>query len=91
MILTTHEFKKVGRLRAESLYNEGYSIWLIPCKVKPTCINGFFGAGTIKPVMIHITDDLNIPLYRDFKERIKYFESGNCCNVLGRYAAFYVW
>ena len=84
---------KINKIKAERLYNEGSTIYLVPCKVYPD-----FNSPWVKPFPIDLKKvkteyegypDL-IELHGNFKSRINNFEYYNCNSELGNYTHFYI-
>jgi hypothetical protein len=87
MIQPSNEFLRVNRTKAERLYNEGYTVYLLPCKVRPD-----FNAAFILPY------DINIKVWQahesqpsKFDNIVNYYHYYNCnYEETGKYIAFYV-
>lgn len=80
-------YKKVNKRTAKNMYDNGYTIYLIPCK----CIFEFkapwvfeFNAPWIRPIPIHKDSD------GDFDTVVNAFISYNCNRELGLYPHYYV-
>jgi len=78
--IETHIYKRVDKRTARFLYNAGYTIYLVPCKVWPND-----RAPWIQPYPIYKKEDTL------FDNQVNAFEYYNCNhNELGYYAAFYI-
>lgn len=79
-IIETHIYKRINKKRARSLYNAGYTIYLVPCKVWPNDQGPW-----IRPYAICKKGG------ELFDNHVNAFEYYNCNNYeLGYYAAFYI-
>ena len=82
--MNNYEFKTVKRISktvARTLYNKGEDVLFIPCNCRPE--PDFWG------LSIWENKDLD-GQYKDFDTLVSYYESYNCRNELGRYAAYYI-
>jgi hypothetical protein len=80
------EFKKVNITKARRLYNEGITIYIVPCKVFPDFNNNW-----IKPFDLNIKEFLKEnEKYNNFDSRINNFAYYNCNSELGNYIHFYI-
>lgn len=78
--IETHIYKRIDKRKARSLYNAGYTIYLVPCKIWPNDRGPW-----IQPYPIYKKEG------ESFDNHVNAFEYYNCNhNELGYYAAFYV-
>ena len=78
--IETHVYKKIDKKKARSLYNAGYTIYLVPCKVRPDDQGPW-----IRPYSISKKEG------ESFDDHVNAYEYYNCnFNELGYYAAFYI-
>jgi len=85
-------FKHINKRAAEKAYNDGKTLYILPCKVK-------FENMWIKPIRAHkdslttiSSDGFNttITRNREFETLVNAFTYYNCCNELGKYPAFFI-
>ena len=77
--IETHTYKRIDKRTARSLYNAGYTIYLVPCKIWPN------DQGWIRPYPISKKEN------ELFDNHVNAFEYYNCnYNEFGCYAAFYI-
>ena len=77
---------KINKTRARRLFNEGITIYLLPCNVGLSSI-------WVKPCPINnreLNEFMNIDISY-FDSQVNNFEYYNCnCNELGKYSHFYI-
>lgn len=79
--IETCQFTRISKRRAENLYNQGETIYIVPCKVYPSNDNHW-----IKPYDIKLSNDID-----SFDRVVSSFEYYNCnYNETGKYTAFYI-
>ena len=82
-------YKKVNKPIARKMYNKGYTIKLLPCKVSDSVVTGVpHDFDWIKPVEISektCTHDAN-----KFDRSVNDFEYYNCNSEMGYYSHYYV-
>lgn len=71
-------YTQVTRPKAERLYNEGTTIYLLPCDANP-----FYD------VWKNMCS-LSLSASGDFKNAVNAFEYYNCNNEMGKYACFFI-
>lgn len=72
-----YELIRVNKTKARRLYNNGISIYLIPCKISPNSI--WFG-----------TVELSQAIESDFDKAVNAFKYYNCKYVTGYYPHYYI-
>lgn len=77
------EYIKVTRPKAERLFNEGVTLYLLPCKCSRLCLTE--KNCWISPVIITKDNDAG----RTFKKLVNEFEYYNCNREVGYYTHFY--
>jgi len=80
---TFEGYTKVTRPRAERLFSEGFTLYLLPCNCSCRCL--VEEHCWIKPVQIRLNDDPD----RTFEKLVNSFEYYNCNREVGRYTHFY--
>lgn len=85
-------YKRIQKNKARRLYNDGVTVYLLPCKVYPDDDHPW-----IKPFELNkkrIDDHYNgydeLKKLYTFDSRINNFEYYNCNAELGYYAAYYI-
>lgn len=84
--------KRINKKVARRLYNEGHSVYVVPCKIYPSFTGGWLAPIELNKSRIeeeYAGSPILIELY-DFDSRVNNFEFYNCCYELGYYAAYYV-
>lgn len=77
-----NKLERVDKRVARRLFDEGMTIQLLPCKV---------GHGSMWIISPYFTSKANIQDdTTTFDSLVDNFEYYNCCNEIGRYAAYYV-
>ena len=75
------QYRRITKAMAKKLYNDGKTIVLCPCNLRP------FTMWHVE-FSINISDDGDVK--NDFDMRVMHFVHYNCtCNETGRYTAFY--
>lgn len=72
-------YKKVNKTTAKNMYNQGYTVYLVPCK----CAFDF-DAHWVRPIPINNSND------GDFDSSVNAFIAYNCNRELGKYPHYYV-
>ena len=76
------EYIKVTRPKANRLFNEGVTLYLLPCKCSRVCLTEKCG---ISPITIQKDLDTG----RTFEKLVNSFEYYNCNREVGYYTHFY--
>lgn len=77
--LTTVE--RIDRRKAAKMYNMGFDVQFIPCKLNPE--NDFYSLGIVENMFL-------CGQYGDFNKLLNAYEYFNCRPDTGNYTAFYV-
>ncbi|SCJ99956.1 Uncharacterised protein [uncultured Eubacterium sp.] len=75
------KLERVSKTRAKQLYNNGFSVLFIPCKLNPE--NNFYNLGIWENIFLQ-------GQYNSFEELENAFTFYNCNAETGKYIAFYV-
>jgi hypothetical protein len=89
----TNNFLKIRKTMAKKMYNEGKTIYIVPCKIAPN-----FNANWVKPYELRYTEEMKqrdvdypgLAFEHIFDSQINGFEYYNCNYELGYYTAFYI-
>lgn len=76
-------YVKITRPKAKRLFDEGKTLYLLPCKCSRVCLVEVCG---IRPATITKNNDAG----RTFEKLVNSFEYYNCNRELGYYTHFYV-
>ena len=82
------EYKRVNKPTARKMYNSGYSIQLLPCKVNSFMVFDKNYKGFIIPVLI--SSETSSHSENKFDRTVNDFEYYNCNSQMGYYAHYYV-
>lgn len=78
--IETGIYTRISKRTAKKMYNDGKSVYIVPCKVYANDNNYW-----IKPYEIKINKDID-----PFDRIVNSFEYYNCNHELGYYTAFYI-
>lgn len=76
-----NEFKRVSKTVAKRLYNEGLTLYVVACKVRPD-FEGYW----ITPYEMNKSKLQGM----EFEKEVNSFEFFNCNSELGNYSAYYI-
>lgn len=90
--IETGIYTRVSKRIAKKMYNNGKSVYIVPCKVYPSDDNYWIKPFDIRyPIEQYYKDINNHDLSANkFDNRITSFEYYNCNHALGYYTAFYI-
>lgn len=81
----THGYRKVNKVVARRLYNEGVQVHLLPCKVNAHIVfDPLYKYVWIQPSILSTDSGVT------FDTAVNTFEYFNCNSELGRYAHYYI-
>ena len=73
--------ERISKIKAAELYNNGFDVLFIPCKLNPE--NNFYNLGIWQNQFLD-------GQYNSFEKLLNAFEYYNCTNETGKYTAFYI-
>jgi hypothetical protein len=79
------EFVKVNKTKARRLFNEGKTLYFVPCKVYPNYNNPW-----VRPYDINLERIKDEVVFNNFDSIVNNFEYYNCNSELGNYTHFYI-
>lgn len=86
-------YRKVNKIKARKLFNNGVKLKLLPCKINQCVLYGNnpwmrpFEVSLELSVVKHLIDDGKGDIF-DFV--VRHYEYYNCNNEVGKYTSFYV-
>ena len=79
-------YKRVNKPMARKLYNNGCSVFLLPCKISDSAMDG--SHPWVKPYRINIIESL--AFNNKFGRAVVEYEQYNCNSSVGTYPHYYV-
>lgn len=85
-------YKRVSKREARKAYNNGNTIRLTPCNMRPDNMWGVYADANVNATTEVLFDGFNttVARERDFDTVCNAFAYYNCATEMGRYPAFYV-